>query len=310
MEAGERARAFDQRGQHRAAREPQLRAVHRRRELRGGRPIRRQHRPSADGGERERRRLGQASELSPPANANTSPGTQDSVLSALACTGVGTCETVGSYVDTGSNIQPMAASSAPSLAIQTATLPAAAVGVSYNAQLQASGGAGTYAWSVSSGSLPAGLHLDAHTGVISGTPTAMTNASFTVAVSDPGPPGQTAQATLAIATALPAAPNTIVRKVKITSKHHTATFKVGTTGVASGWQCALVRVHTGKHTNTRGRATGLAARSSATSTCGPGRYIFYARAFGPGGLDRTPAVRRFTDHLTITGRRPRRAPPS
>jgi len=58
-----------------------------------------------------------------------------------------------------------------SLTIQTTSLPPVFVGVPYSAQLQAIGGLGALTWSVFSGTLPAGLTLNASTGVISGTPT-------------------------------------------------------------------------------------------------------------------------------------------
>ncbi|WP_433206283.1 putative Ig domain-containing protein [Dactylosporangium sp. CS-047395] len=55
--------------------------------------------------------------------------------------------------------------------VSTATLPGALTGTAYNASLQAANLAGTPAWSVQSGTLPAGLTLDAATGAITGTPT-------------------------------------------------------------------------------------------------------------------------------------------
>jgi hypothetical protein len=74
-----------------------------------------------------------------------------------------------------------------SIAITTTTLPAAGLaGSSYTATLLASGGSGTYTWSVTTGasSLSAiGLSLNSSTGVLSGTLIAGT-ASFTVTVTD------------------------------------------------------------------------------------------------------------------------------
>jgi large repetitive protein len=70
------------------------------------------------------------------------------------------------------------------VSITTASLPNGQVGVSYTQNLQASGGAGTYTWSVSAGTLPSGLSLGA-SGQITGTPAASGNASFTVKVIDP-----------------------------------------------------------------------------------------------------------------------------
>jgi hypothetical protein len=70
----------------------------------------------------------------------------------------------------------------PALAITTASpLPTGAVGVAYATALSATGGTGTYAWSLTAGALPAGLSLAA-TGVLSGIPTGGGVSSFTVQV--------------------------------------------------------------------------------------------------------------------------------
>jgi hypothetical protein len=72
------------------------------------------------------------------------------------------------------------------VAITTASpLPGATMGSAYSQTLQASGGDGTYAWSVVGGALPAGLSLSA-AGVLSGTPTAIETASFTVQATSAG----------------------------------------------------------------------------------------------------------------------------
>ena len=53
-----------------------------------------------------------------------------------------------------------------------ATLPAATVGQAYSFQLAETGGVAPLSWSITSGTLPAGLTLNTSTGIISGTPTA------------------------------------------------------------------------------------------------------------------------------------------
>lgn len=49
-------------------------------------------------------------------------------------------------------------------------LPVAVAGTPYSVAFNASGGAGPYTWSLASGALPAGLQLDAATGILYGTP--------------------------------------------------------------------------------------------------------------------------------------------
>jgi hypothetical protein len=65
----------------------------------------------------------------------------------------------------------------------TSPLPAGTVGTPYNQTLHATNGTTPYTWSVVSGSLPPVLSLSSG-GTISGTPTAVTNASFRVRVTD------------------------------------------------------------------------------------------------------------------------------
>jgi hypothetical protein len=85
------------------------------------------------------------------------------------------------------------------LAITTASLPNAQVGVAYSATLAATGGVAPYTWSVLAGTLPAGLALNAATGAITGTPTTAVNATpLTFKVADSFAPPQTKSANLAL----------------------------------------------------------------------------------------------------------------
>ena len=63
--------------------------------------------------------------------------------------------------------------------ISTLALPDAPLTVSYNATLAATGGTGSYGWSVVGGSLPTGITLSG-LGTLSGTPTVAGTSSFTV----------------------------------------------------------------------------------------------------------------------------------
>ncbi len=62
--------------------------------------------------------------------------------------------------------------------------PYGEIGSTYSDTLAVSGGSGPYTWSVSSGSLPAGITLGSATGTLSGTPTAAGTFPFTVEVTD------------------------------------------------------------------------------------------------------------------------------
>ena len=83
------------------------------------------------------------------------------------------------------------------LAVTTTALAAGTQGAAYNATLQSSGGTGSATWSLFSGSLPAGLLLNANTGAITGTPSGNTGTTnFTVQAADSL--GQTATKALSI----------------------------------------------------------------------------------------------------------------
>lgn len=66
------------------------------------------------------------------------------------------------------------------------TLPDGRVGVAYSQDLEATGGTAPYTFAVQSGSLPTGLSLAGATGVISGTPTAVGEFTFTIRATDDG----------------------------------------------------------------------------------------------------------------------------
>lgn len=85
------------------------------------------------------------------------------------------------------------------VAITTTTLPSGPASVTYSATLQASGGSGTYTWSVLSGSLPVGLSLTPSTGAISGIPQSAATTSVTIAVADATNATNTASAAYTIA---------------------------------------------------------------------------------------------------------------
>jgi hypothetical protein len=71
----------------------------------------------------------------------------------------------------------------PSVTLNPASLPSGTAGLSYSQSLGASGGAAPYSYSVMSGNLPPGLTLSGG-GVLTGTPAAVGNFSFTVQAED------------------------------------------------------------------------------------------------------------------------------
>ncbi|HYM29035.1 MAG TPA: putative Ig domain-containing protein [Steroidobacteraceae bacterium] len=94
--------------------------------------------------------------------------------------------------------------------VTTTTLPGGIVGHAYSTTLAASGGTAPYTWTLSAGTLPAGLQLSG-AGTIAGTPTAAATASITVTVTDAN--AQSGSATLpltvlkALSVTTPALPN-------------------------------------------------------------------------------------------------------
>ncbi len=84
------------------------------------------------------------------------------------------------------------------LAITTTSLSGGTVGSAYSATLAATGGTTPYTWSISTGTLPAGLTLDPATGAITGTPSASGTTDFTVTATDSSSPAMTANQALSI----------------------------------------------------------------------------------------------------------------
>jgi hypothetical protein len=91
----------------------------------------------------------------------------------------------------------------PALVFLTTVLPNGRVGSAYGTTLTASGGTTPYSWSLISGTLPAGLSLNASSGAITGTPTQAATNTLTFEVSDSSNPirTQTASLTLTVSSA-------------------------------------------------------------------------------------------------------------
>lgn len=91
--------------------------------------------------------------------------------------------------------------------ITTGSLPNGTIGTAYNQTIQATGGLSPYTWSVSAGTLPAGLSLGSSTNnsvTISGTPAAAASSTFTIQIMDAA--SQTGTQAYTVTTSNPPAP--------------------------------------------------------------------------------------------------------
>ena len=149
-------------------------------------------------------------------NAGTlPPGLSLSSAGVLA----GTPTTAGSYpftvnvVDANNGIATASITLVVSsgLVLSFTAPPNTDVGIGYSDTLTATGGTGPNTWSVSAGSLPAGITLNASTGALAGTATTAGTSSFTIKVTDAVGQSATKAATIVVAArpslAFPAPPS-------------------------------------------------------------------------------------------------------
>ena len=161
---------------------------------------------------------------SPPYGWSIASGSLPPGLTLASTTGsiTGTPTTGGTWTfdvqatDSGeparTDVQTLSIAVAAQLSITTTSLADGTVGQEYSQSVTASGGAGSYSWSIVSGSLPPGLTLGSGTpsATISGTPTAAGTYGFVVQVSDGT---QTTQRSLSIAVAAPPPATIVVESV-------------------------------------------------------------------------------------------------
>ncbi|WP_217486137.1 putative Ig domain-containing protein [Pseudomonas protegens] len=92
--------------------------------------------------------------------------------------------------------------SAPTISLSPSSLGNGTVNSAYSSSLSATGGTAPYSYSITSGSLPAGLSLNTSTGLLSGTPSASGSANLTITATDAyGATGSQAYSLLIIAQA-------------------------------------------------------------------------------------------------------------
>jgi uncharacterized repeat protein (TIGR03803 family) len=162
----------------------------------------------------------------------------------------------------------------PPPAVTTTSLPDGYISVAYSATLAADNGLAPYAWSVTSGSLPADLTLNATTGVISGTPTQAGTSNFTVTVEDSESQPITATANLAItvvAAAISANPSTLsitapgssASTTLTISGFATSSIKLACSGLPSEASCTFGTPTTSNGSETVSLQIGTTAASSA-----------------------------------------------
>jgi Putative Ig domain len=114
-------------------------------------------------------------------NTGTSPAANEFML--VSSTGSYAASfTLGGSPNWDALVATFAAPTPP--VVSTASLPNGLQNTAYSTTLAATGGTAPYTWSLSAGSLPAGLTLASNTGVISGTPTGFGTSNFAVLVTD------------------------------------------------------------------------------------------------------------------------------
>ena len=151
--------------------------------------------------------------------SQTDPSSCTNISGATSATFVPTISELGKYivvVATATNTVGVATeTSNPTLVIEPeivftapSPVPGATAGTAYVLSTAAAGGVGTFAYTVSNGTLPAGVTLDPATGQIAGTPTTAGTYTFTVRATDSN--GVYKDVVITIVVAAAAAPAPIV----------------------------------------------------------------------------------------------------
>jgi type II secretory pathway component PulM len=178
-------------------------------------------------------------------------------------------------------------------AITPTALPTGEVTIPYSQTLTAIGGVGAYTWTVTVGTLPAGLSLST-AGVISGTPTIAGTSSFTVRVADAN--GGIATANLSI-TVTPLTPPTAPSNLALVSAINTTATTANVTiswldnaTTESGFQIqrapvvgGVVGVFTFLATVGPAAGSGTTVTYTNSGVSSPGTYAYHVRAYRTSG---------------------------
>ncbi len=186
--------------------------------------------------------------------------------------------------------------------ISPITLPSATVGIPYSVDLTAHGGVLPYTWSVTAGTLPAGLTMDSIFGEIKGVPTTALTYSFTVRVDDNGSNYLTMETSIQVKTA-GISSQASVSQGSVLATSVTANF-LGTTGVinitnnevpearelASGDGRVRLDLAAGTTFNLKGQSIISAGNESNPPPADDGSMYVRSYSFGPAGATFSPAA--------------------
>jgi outer membrane autotransporter protein len=196
---------------------------------------------------------------------------------SFALTVTVTDSTTGTAASVVQNYTLQVATPTLSLTPAAGTLTPTTAGSAYQVAFAAGGGVAPYAFALTTGTLPAGLALDAATGRLSGTPTAVGTVAFSVTATDSttGTPASVTQAyTLSVAApvltltpaTLPAGVFANAYQQQLSSSGGTAPYTYAvTTGALPG---GLVLAASGALTGTPSAAGGFAFTVTATDALG------------------------------------------
>ena len=152
----------------------------------------------------------------------------------------------------------------PKLTITTTSLAGASLNKAYSATLASNGGVGTISWTVTTGSLPAGLTLST-AGAISGTPTTAGTSNFTVTAKDAGTPQQSVQQALSITVTAGLTITTTTLSNGTVNSSYSATLQSAGGTAPVTWSVTTGSLPAGLSMSTAGAITGTPT-TAATST--------------------------------------------